>query len=402
MMCLLHQKKLVLSILFLVIVLGSYMMRSSLKKAEEQMIVRNSSVIESVHHTIKSPEEPLIPTKPITEPTKPTAPDYFGDKYTTDDDLSQTSCPSSIRKKVLQTDFGERFLAKVPVLQWVKHFSEPEYKRLRHYHGAYGWGNVDLEVLKNSLAILNTSANQLMFDDWEKKQNRSQCIRCAVVGNGGILNGSKKGHEIDQHDYVFRTNGAVIKGFEEDVGSRTSFYTFSTNTLRNSLRGYASLGFHAPPKSKETRYIFLPDHDRDYILMRAAAMHIPVATGSEQGVEPKQYFGDDATVEKFKMYHPDFIRYLRNRFLRSHALDTKYKDIYRPSTGAVMLLAALHTCDVVNAYGFMTLDYRRYSDHYYDRTFHPVLFYANHDLQMELRLWQQLHKAGLIKLYMRT
>lgn len=50
----------------------------------------------------------------------------------------------------------------------------------------------------------------------------------------------------------------------------------------------------------------------------------------------------------------------------------------------------------------MTLDYRRYSDHYYDRTFHPVLFYANHDLQMELRLWQQLHKAGLIKLYMRT
>lgn len=56
----------------------------------------------------------------------------------------------------------------------------------------------------------------------------------------------------------------------------------------------------------------------------------------------------------------------------------------------------------VNAYGFMTLDYRRYSDHYYDRRFHPVLFYANHDLRMELRLWQQLHEAGLIKLYMRT
>lgn len=35
------------------------------------------------------------------------------------------------------------------------------------------------------------------------------------------------------------------------------------------------------------------------------------------------------------------------RFLRSATLKTKYKDIYRPSTGAVMLLAALHTCDEV-------------------------------------------------------
>lgn len=37
------------------------------------------------------------------------------------------------------------------------------------------------------------------------------------------------------------------------------------------------------------------------------------------------------------------------RFLRSSALKTKYRNIYRPSTGAVMLLAALHTCDKVDS-----------------------------------------------------
>ncbi|XP_072523080.1 alpha-N-acetylgalactosaminide alpha-2,6-sialyltransferase 2 [Salminus brasiliensis] len=348
-------------------------------------------------------------TKPVSnrastpqEPVKPTEPDIFGDQYATDGVPFQTSCPSSIRKKLSQTAFAERFLGNVPVLQWAKHFSKKEYQRLSRFPGAHGWGSVDIEVLNNSLAILNTSANWQMFDDWEKRENRSRCIRCAVIGNGGILNGSMKGQEIDQHDYIFRVNGAVIKGFEKDVGRRTSLYTFSTNTLRNSMRSYAGVGYVGPPVDKETRYVFLPDHDRDYILMRAAATHTPITQGPEKSPKPPPYFGEDVTVEKFKMYHPDFIRYLRNRFLRSHMLSTRYKDIYRPSTGAVMLLAALHTCDQVSAYGFMTSDFSKYSDHYYDKTHHPVHFYANHDLRLELMLWQQLHQAGLITLYMRT
>lgn len=52
----------------------------------------------------------------------------------------------------------------------------------------------------SSLKLLNDSANRELFDLRKPKG----CIRCAVVGNGGILNGSRKGKEIDQHDYVFR------------------------------------------------------------------------------------------------------------------------------------------------------------------------------------------------------
>ncbi|XP_016101802.1 alpha-N-acetylgalactosaminide alpha-2,6-sialyltransferase 2-like, partial [Sinocyclocheilus grahami] len=164
--------------------------------------------------------------KPVAKPTEP---DFFGDWYATDDVPSQTNCPNNIRKRVPQTQFAEMFLHNIPVLQWAKHFTPEEYQRLRHYGGAHGWGGVSAEVLNSSLGILNTPANRLMFDDWENSANGSKCIRCAVVGNGGILNGSRKGKEIDEHDYVFRVNGAALKGFENDVGARTSFYTFSTN-----------------------------------------------------------------------------------------------------------------------------------------------------------------------------
>ena len=49
----------------------------------------------------------------------------------------------------------------------------------------------------------------------------------------------------------------------------------------------------------------------------------------------------------------------------------------------------------------MTPDYSKYSDHYFDRTYHRVVFYANHEFRLELKMWQQLHKAGLMRLYMR-
>ncbi|XP_010865907.2 alpha-N-acetylgalactosaminide alpha-2,6-sialyltransferase 2 [Esox lucius] len=351
--------------------------------------------------TLKVQSTTTAGVRPSTKP-KPTEPPYIGDRYYSEDAPLQTDCPDSIRTRVAKTEFGPSYLPLIPVLQWVKHATAEQYQRLHQYPGASGWGNVDYNTLVSTMSVLNTSANWHMFDNWDHRSNGSQCVRCAVVGNGGILKDSRKGQEIDQHDYVFRTNGAVIQGFEQDVGSRTSLYTFSTNTLRNSMRSYAGAGYRGPPLSDETRYVFLPDHDRDYLLMKAVATHTPVERGPEKSEKPPTYFGQNVTVDKLKMYHPDFIRYIRNRFLRARAMQTKYKDIYRPSTGAIMLMAAVHTCDQVSAYGFMTPDYKNFSDHYYDSQYHPVGFYINHDLKMEMQLWQQLHQAGLITLYMRT
>ncbi|KAL0198566.1 hypothetical protein M9458_007106, partial [Cirrhinus mrigala] len=55
----------------------------------------------------------------------------------------------------------------------------------------------------------------------------------------------------------------------------------------------------------------------------------------------------------------------------------------------------------VSAYGFITENYKDFSDHYYDKEMKPLVFYANHDMVMEGRLWKQLHSQKVLWLYQR-
>lgn len=69
--------------------------------------------------------------------------------------------------------------------------------------------------------------------------------KCAVVGNSGGLLHSGHGEEIDAHDAVIRFNGAPTKGYEADVGAKT--------TVR--IQNVDNLGFH--------------EHDDKYLIFTA-------------------------------------------------------------------------------------------------------------------------------------
>ncbi|XP_036613864.1 alpha-N-acetylgalactosaminide alpha-2,6-sialyltransferase 2 [Trichosurus vulpecula] len=295
--------------------------------------------------------------------------------------------------------FKHKFNFSVPVLLSGRLFTQELWDQLNQQNAPYGWRGLSYEGIASTLSLLNTSANAQLFD-FSTKQ-RVGCIRCAVVGNGGILNGSHQGPQIDSHDFVFRINGAVIKGFEEDVGTKISFYGFTVNTMKNSLKAYRNLGFTSVPQHQDLQYIFIPSNMRDYLMLKSAILGVPVPEGHDKGDKPQTYFGPDASVSKFKLLHPEFISYLKERFLKSGLINKKYGHLYMPSTGALMLLTALHTCDQVSAYGFITSNYHEFSDHYYDRKKRPLVFYVNHDMRMESDLWKNLHEAGIMNLYQR-
>ncbi|XP_069807649.1 alpha-N-acetylgalactosaminide alpha-2,6-sialyltransferase 2 [Dendropsophus ebraccatus] len=307
-------------------------------------------------------------------------------------------CPTSLRIRV-QNDlyFKKLFNFEVPVLMWDSHLTEDTRKNLSQRPVPYGWKDLPLEEVTSTLQLLNDSANRNLFD-WRPPKG---CVRCAVVGNGGILNGSRKGKEIDAHDYVFRLNGAVIKGFEEDVGTKTSFYGFTVNTMKNSLIAYYEYGFTDIPKGQGLRYIFIPSDLRDYVMLRSSILGIPVPSGTDKEDKPSAYYGPEASPKKFKLLHPDFLVYTRDSFLKSNILKTEYANLYMPSTGGLMLLTALHSCDQVSAYGFITKNYDQFSDHYFEIKKTELEFYANHDMIMEMYLWSKLHQKGIMTLYQR-
>ncbi|XP_045683237.1 alpha-N-acetylgalactosaminide alpha-2,6-sialyltransferase 2-like [Phyllostomus hastatus] len=293
--------------------------------------------------------------------------------------------------------FQQLFNLSSPVLLWGGLLTPGLWADVSQLRGPYGWRSVSLQAIASTLRLLNGSEGAELW----AASKRPPCVRCAVVANGGILKGSRQGRHIDAHDYVFRVNGAVIRGFEKDVGTKTSFYCFTVNTMKNSLSNYWDQGFRSVPKGRDVRYIFIPASIRDYLMLRSAILGVPVPEGPDKGDVPQAYFGPGAAAGKFKLLHPNFIHYLIERFLNSSRINRGAKDIYMPSTGALVLLTALHTCDEVSAYGFITENYREFSNHYFDKKKKPLKFYANHDLHLEATLWKDLHQAGIMQLYQR-
>ncbi|KAI7798533.1 putative CMP-N-acetylneuraminate-beta-galactosamide-alpha-2 [Triplophysa rosa] len=167
-----------------------------------------------------------------------------------------------------------------------------------------------------------------------------RCRTCAVVGNSGNLIGSRYGPLIDFHDVVIRINKGPTKGYEKDVGSKTThriLYPESAVDLDNS-----------------THLVLFPFKIRDmqWLISTFTTRHI---TRTYMPVKPSINANEDQVM----ILHPGFIKHVYDSWLQKHG---RY-----PSTGFITLIFALHICDEVNVFGFGASSGGAWH-HYFDQT----------------------------------
>eukprot|EP00118_Oscarella_pearsei_P017756 m.178569 g.178569 ORF g.178569 m.178569 type:complete len:380 (+) comp39179_c0_seq25:26-1165(+) len=250
---------------------------------------------------------------------------------------------------------NSRSLAK-PINKAVLDYLKNIYPTLR---AGLDKGNSLVEFMKQIVSSGEVPSEDV-FESWRQSKGN---LTCAVVGNSDILSGSNKGQLIDSHEVVFRFNNYETKGYEKDVGNKTTF--------QNLYRRIAK--YYKPPS-------------RVIVITQALVELTWVENVHKVGIDKK----------KVLLLHPDFI-YLVRTWLKS--VDSSYKNI--PSSGIYTLLLALYVCDEVSIFGFGVNG--SYYGHYYgvrgkvSRV--PLRQTSYHMWDTEKMLRDRLQTVGVIKVY---
>uniref|UniRef100_G1QQ31 alpha-N-acetylgalactosaminide alpha-2,6-sialyltransferase n=1 Tax=Nomascus leucogenys TaxID=61853 RepID=G1QQ31_NOMLE len=313
----------------------------------------------------------------------------FEEKYSFETGGLQTTCPDSVKIKASKSLWLQKlFLANLTLFLDSRHFNQSEWDRLEHFAPPFGFMELNYSCESLPQGKVWVTAASPISPSFPHPPTQISVL-CSPAPSECV--------------FLHRLSGALIKGYEQDVGTRTSFYGFTAFSLTQSLLILGNRGFKNVPLGKDVRYLHFLEGTRDYEWLEALLMNQTVTSKNLFWFRhrPQEAFREALHMDRYLLPHPDFLRYMKNRFLRSKTLDGAHWRIYRPTTGALLLLTALHLCDQVSAYGFITEGHERFSDHYYDTSWKRLIFYINHDFKLEREVWKRLHDEGIIQLYQR-
>ncbi|XP_078674337.1 alpha-N-acetylneuraminide alpha-2,8-sialyltransferase-like isoform X2 [Branchiostoma floridae x Branchiostoma belcheri] len=316
----------------------------------------------------------------------------------------------------------EKFLADQKVVQtipteapgWVYERTAADLFRKRSVSSHFGNGNF-LVTQENTHvnSVLTTyiylrkqqkikiTAKQLERFPKERPFTAKQFKTCSVVGNGGILNGSGCGEEIDASEFVFRCNTAPMdEKYRKDIGNKTNLITMNPTQV---LYRYNSFG--QPPLKinitlprtseafKEGKAEFLKDlsvYGDSYLFIEAFLYELAL-NRSLLAHEVLQE-SDSHVKNKVIFPHPNFVRSVQSYW--------KQQGVKGPmvSTGLLLVTISTQMCEEVHVYGFWPFhsdrNDRRLTEHYYDN----ILPSDAHKITDEFKQLQRLHNAGVIRL----
>ncbi|XP_073678006.1 CMP-N-acetylneuraminate-beta-galactosamide-alpha-2,3-sialyltransferase 1 [Garra rufa] len=282
------------------------------------------------------------------------------------DELSEGMCACNhcVRQQTHSFWFNELYDRSIQPLLTQENYvlSEDIYKYWKGLQKNRNEGDYTAVVEK----LFSLFPNKSQYLDASPKR----CRTCAVIGNSGNLKGSRYGRLIDLYDFVIRINMGPTKGYEKDVGTKTThrfIYPESAKDVDNST--YLVL----------TPFKVL---DMEWLISAFTTKNI---TRTYKKVRPSV----KANRHKVMILHPAFIKYVHEIWLLKRG---KY-----PSTGFLGIIFALHVCDKVSTFGFGADQYGNWY-HYFEKTSYKVRTGA-HSGSFEFDTMMQLYLENKIQVF---
>ncbi|XP_071957389.1 alpha-N-acetylneuraminide alpha-2,8-sialyltransferase-like isoform X2 [Antedon mediterranea] len=209
--------------------------------------------------------------------------------------------------------------------------------------------------------------------------------RCSIVGNGGILNGSKCGSEIDKADFVIRCNAPPIIGqFIEDAGVKSNITTLNPSIVIKrfgSLRTGSQQSKFINKMKEYNNYIWFPSFSSGLGIYNLAIKVNNLLNGKLKSI-------------KFVHGNPNHFHEIR-----SYWLNKGLKNML--STGIYITTSSLLFCDEIHLYGFWPfstdIHNRPAAYHYYE----DMKRTTYHAFNQEFDELLNLHINGVLQLHVK-
>ncbi|KFV98466.1 CMP-N-acetylneuraminate-beta-1,4-galactoside alpha-2,3-sialyltransferase, partial [Fulmarus glacialis] len=230
------------------------------------------------------------------------------------------------------------------------------------------------------------------------------CRRCIIVGNGGVLANKSLGLKIDDYDVVVRLNSAPVKGFEKDVGGKTTLRITYPEGAIQKMEQYEkdSLFVLAGFKWQDFKWlkyiVYKEKVSASDGFWKSVATRVPREPHEIRILNP--YFIQEAA---FSFIGLPFNNGLMGRGVEEifdnrngNVLMTSIPDI--PTLGSVAITMALHNCDEVAVAGFgYDMSSPNAPLHYYENIKMSAIKESwTHNIQREKEFLRKLVKARVI------
>ncbi|XP_043532357.1 CMP-N-acetylneuraminate-beta-galactosamide-alpha-2,3-sialyltransferase 4-like [Chiloscyllium plagiosum] len=214
--------------------------------------------------------------------------------------------------------------------------------------------------------------------------DRLDCKRCVIVGNGDTLRNSSLGETINKYDIVIRLNNAPVRGYEKDVGNKTTlriFYPESTiedPTVENNL---------------DTLFVLVPFKTVDIHWLKAIVYN---ETKITTGFWKRPAFVKNLDPAKVRILNPYYMYQAVAKLLNQPDM-IKHRGNH-PTTGFLAVTLGLNYCDEVDVAGFgYPLNQKNGRIHYYDQLRMKHMANTVHNVTHEHLFLKMLKNAGVIK-----